>query len=244
MHNYIAYISGGKSHALLDAHNALQSIADKVDLFVHSGEGFSVLLALYVITFFVMLAMLMKANDAAELWPDEAGMMVDGLNHESFIEYIKEKGYVRNKHGVMQRIDDWMENGSRKPKPRRTMAQKIKDVGDHFIDETAKIKEKMGGPSAEYKTEAVERKPLTRAEACLAILHEAKDAGFEWAQSAIEQFDAGFANSDCDVSFEGLQRAIDEFADYEKTREGWDYWDGVFHSPEVQSFNPKTQWPA
>lgn len=130
MNNYIAYISGGKSHTLLDAHNALQSIADNVDLFVHSGEGFSVLLALYAITFFVMLLLIDAAKEDSKFWSERAGSMFDGLGPASFIEYIKENGYVRNQYGVMQRIDDWMENGSRKP--RRKEKKRDGDSGIMF----------------------------------------------------------------------------------------------------------------
>src|SRR5574343_336254 len=126
MHNSIAYISGGKSHALLDAHNALQSIADKVDLFVHSGEWFCVLLALYATTFFMMFMLLKRSNDDATFFRDVNEDLVDKMQDshveyhtlKMFVDNLKENGYVRNKHGVMQRIDDWMENGSRKPKRR------------------------------------------------------------------------------------------------------------------------------
>lgn len=78
---------------------------------------------------------------------------------EREINRFHARGYIRNAYGTLQRYADWLENGDKKPKPKRTTAQKIKDVGDYFIAETAKIKENMIGPSAESKTESVERKP-------------------------------------------------------------------------------------
>ncbi len=349
MHNYIAYISGGKSHALLDAHNALQSIADNVDLFVHSGEGFSVLLTLYAVTFFVMLMLLKRSNDDATFFRDVNEDLVDKMQDshveyhtlKMFVDNLKENGYVRNKHGVMQRIDDWMENGSRMPrrkekkrddkavmsekadrkphqlkpwmqvirptkKQRRDIHKACIDAGikidpldellrhdlvcfGHASDEVvstwvtstndinipfeefmARIKGEWVEPKVkaeqpkgsvfievrEAKLPEVmndripdvfrkpEQKTMTRAEACLAILHEAKDAGFEWAESAIEQFDEKLANLPSYPYSDGLQRAIMEFADHSKTTEGFEYWDNVLDYKEVKSFKPKTKWPA
>lgn len=98
---------------------------------------------------------------------------------------------------------------------------------------------------AEPKTETP-TKPLTRAEACLAILHEAKDAGFEWAESAIGQISFDRCNeSTIDYSIGGgLLRAVYLFKMWEDTKEGFDYWAGIAHSDAVRNFKPKTKWPA
>ena len=51
------------------------------------------------------------------------------------------RSYVRNKYGQLQRYDDWAINGDKEPKPRKTQAQKIKEMGDHFISEVDKIQQ-------------------------------------------------------------------------------------------------------
>lgn len=244
MHNYIEYISGGKSHAIIDAHNAIQSIADKVDLFVHSGEGFCVLLALYAITSGVMLLLIYAAKEDSKFWSERAGSMFDGLGPASFIEYIKENGYVRNKHGVMQRIDDWMENGSRKPK-RKGKVKAEQPKGSMFIEvRQAKLPEVINDriPDVFRKPEP---KTMTRAEACLAILHEAKEAGFPWAQSAIEQMRKdNISGAYVFNIMSPLRDAVVMFNSWSLTREGLEYWFEIACSEEVKSFKPKTQWPA
>jgi hypothetical protein len=99
---------------------------------------------------------------------------------------------------------------------------------------------------ARLKGEWVEPKTLTRAEACLAILNEAKEAGFEWAQSAIEQIDVERCNnvglSDYG-SGDGLLRAILIFRLWQETKEMFRHWYEIAYSDAVRNFKPKTQWP-
>jgi hypothetical protein len=47
--------------------------------------------------------------------------------------------YIRNEYGQMQRFVDWEKNGPKKP---RTKAQKIREMGDHFLAETENLKPK------------------------------------------------------------------------------------------------------
>ena len=123
MNNYIAYMSGGKFHTLLYAQSALQSIADKADLFVRSGEGFFVLFMLSAITFFVMLHLLNVANARVRFLSDASDAGFEALN---MLNHLRLKGYVRNRYGVIQPVDDWMENGSREPKRKPKKAKAVK----------------------------------------------------------------------------------------------------------------------
>lgn len=132
---------------------------------------------------------------------------------EREINSFHARGYYRNAYGTLQRYSEWFEFGDKKPKPKRK--EKKRD----------------------------EQKQLTRAEACLAILNEAKDAGFPWAESAIEQFDEKWANLPTPPFGYGLNRAIFEFANAHCTQEGYSYWFHVSESEEVKSFRPNTKWP-
>ena len=93
----------------------------------------------------------------------------------------------------------------------------------------------------------VEAKPMTRAEACLAILNEAKDAGFVSAQSAIEQFDADYVNEEyisVRKSYDGFQAALIMAFGWLTSKEGYNYWDILSRTESVHNFKPVTQWPA
>lgn len=240
MNNYIAYMSGGDLNSLLYAQSALQSIADKADLFVHSGEGFFVLFMLSAITFFVMLRLLHDANARAKFFSDIADSAFEAFSafDEDVLDYLKKNGYVRNKYGVIQPVKDWMENGSREPKRKPNKAKVAKaDVS------TLNLPEVKSDRLVDFV--GLSSRPMTRAEACLAILHEAKEAGFDWAQSAIEQFDSDYAsNGDRVDETRPLMSAVYQFSPWYGRKEGSLFWDEVVRSKQVQSFKPKTQWPA
>ena len=134
---------------------------------------------------------------------------------EREINSFHARGYYRNAYGTLQRYSEWFEFGDKKPKPKRK--EKKRD----------------------------EQKPLTRAEACLAILNEAKDAGFPWAESAIRQMRKDHISGTYAFNrMSPLRDAVILFNIWSLTREGIEYWCGIAYSKEVQSFKPKTQWPA
>lgn len=168
----------------------------------------------------LLAALEAKRKDADTLseqldWSRNAARLgeMTGKELSAKIADFKKRGYIRNVYGTLQRYADWFENGDKKPKPKRK--EKKRD----------------------------EQKPLTRAEACLAILNEAKDAGFPWAESAIEQFDEKWANLPTPPFGYGLNRAIFEFANAHCTQEGYSYWFHLSESEEVKSFRPNTKWP-
>ena len=185
-----------------------------------------------------------KQRDVLQMSYNELTDICDDLDRK--YRDFKKRGYIRNAYGTLQRYGDWLENGDKKPRPKPKKAKAVKlssaskAIMDHFAKEDAEGVISVG--EIEIDTTP---KPLTRAEACLAILHEAKDAGFEWAQSAIEQFDEETANNI--VGSDGempLSRAVGSFNWWTNTRENWDYWHETSRLNEVQSFKPKTQWPA
>jgi hypothetical protein len=145
---------------------------------------------------------------------------------------ILAKSYVRNKYGILQAYQDWAINGDKKPKPRKTQAQKIKELGDHFLAEVEKIKE---------------RKPMTRAEYVRALLKEAAESeefkNETWPKSALEQMDDSFCNDRTDIyEKQPLTLATWSFSLWDNTKEKFDYWSAITYSEAVRNFQPKTQW--
>lgn len=173
-------------------------------------------------------ALQLRCNEVTDLKSDvgrltrqnkEKGKSVLALSKE--VNAFHKRGYIRNAYGTLQRYADWLENGDKKPRPKPKKAKVAKAVT----------------PKAP--------KQLTRAEACLAILNEAKDAGFDWAESAIEQFDVGICNNNREWDkTPPLSAAVGTFNRWTSTRQKWGYWYTIAHSEQVKSFQPKTQWPA
>lgn len=312
-------------------------------------------------------ALQLRANEVTDLKSDvgrlsrqnkEKGESVIALSNE--VNTFHKRGYIRNAYGTLQRYSDWLENGDKKPRPKRSEKQKIKEMGDYFLSEVEKIKNQKpkkakvakavkaktkthqlkdwmqvlnttkeqrkaihdacteygidverlyvlnvfthiffdgscvrGGNYAddedtnvtfeefmarirgvwvepvsqkemekliddvstlnltEVKSDrlvdavGISSRPMTRAEACLAILHEAKEAGFAWAQSAIEQFNVTNANDSFVLNNASpLRDAVLLFNRWSLTTEGTRYWVDVADSKQVHSFKPKTKWPA
>jgi len=62
----------------------------------------------------------------------------------------------------------------------------------------------------------------------------AKEQGAEWAESAIEQTD----ELDKNKVVRTLERALSDFEFWNKTKEGYEFWQDVYASDFVEQFKP------
>jgi len=173
-----------------------------------------------------------KVSDLTALLDDSKAANKTLTETNAHLSDILSRAYVRNKCGILQRYDDWAINGDKKPKPRRTHAQKIKEMGDHFISEVEKIKNP---------------KPMTRAEYVRALLKEAAESdefkNEAWPMSALEQMDDCVCNNNnAWDTMPPLSIAIWTFTTWYKTKEKDYYWRNIADSEAVKSFKSKTQW--
>lgn len=202
-----------------------------------------------------------RAEKAAEHYEKRVNIMVEDLNStmevlmesrktnkaitdtNAHLSEILTKAYIRNAYGQLQRYDDWAINGDKKPKPREKKDKDAKpkmsiaELGDHFLSEVEKIKER----------EEKKPQPMTRAEYVHALLKEAAESGQfkneSWPMSAMEQMDDEFCNQnenwDNNVT---LSLAIGTLRHWDSTKQGWDCWYRIAHSEAVRNFKPKTKW--
>lgn len=146
--------------------------------------------------------------------------------------------FFRNEKGQLVRPDGKGADSKKSRQREKRKADKSRELADTFL---AVSRGEMANPF-EQKAEP---KPLTRAEACLAILHEAKDAGFEWAQVAIDNFSEELVETASGWdSLPPLTRAVGSFNYWTLVNKDLIPWLDVAFSESVRNFKPKTQWPA